>query len=108
MRQYARDRNVHRQVSLGAGHHLLNEAVRSIREDTMNYWQIATGALDRDYSDIFLRRGIAAVGNQIETMKAVSLGDCIVLKRGVKQTVAVGTVVARDGRFRGVGDKPWL
>jgi len=43
-----------------------------------------------------------------DTMESVALGDCMVLKRGVSQIVAAGTVVEREGRFRGVGDKPWL
>ena len=38
----------------------------------------------------------------------VQLGDKIILKRGLLQIVAVGRVVARDGKFKGDGDKEWL
>jgi hypothetical protein len=76
----------------------------------MSYWQIAAGDAGRDYADVFLRHGIAFVGGDgpTEAMKSVALGDCMILKRGMRQIVAVGTVVERDGRFKGVGDKAWL
>lgn len=69
----------------------------------MQYWQIAAGSESRDYSDDFLRYGLAFVGGQgpIATMKQVSLGDRIILKRGVTAILAVGVVVERDREWRG-------
>jgi hypothetical protein len=74
-------------------------------------WQIAAGSDGRDYIDRFLRHGMAFVGgnSQCTTMnRDVQLGDKIILKRGMSQIVAVGDVVARDGKFKGDGDKDWL
>jgi len=74
------------------------------------YWQVAAGSAGRDYADRFLQFGMAFVGGdkQIATMKGVSAGDVILLKRGLYQIVAVGEVVHRDGKFRGEKDKKWL
>jgi hypothetical protein len=36
------------------------------------------------------------------------LGDMIILKGGVSQILAMGRVVARDGKFKDSGDKDWL
>lgn len=74
------------------------------------YWQIAAGFHGRDYSEEFLRFGIAFVGGdeQRATMAEIKPGDVVVLKWGVKQIAAVGDVVARNGVCRGDGDKEWL
>ena len=76
----------------------------------MNYWQIAAGSEGRDYSEDFLRFGMAFVGGDTQraAMKDVSEGDCILLKRGKTQLLAAGTVVRRNGVFSGDGDKQWL
>ena len=78
--------------------------------DKPGYWQIAAGSLGRDYTDSFLRYGIAFVGGktQIATMAKVKAGDRMLLKRGLSEVVAVGAVVERDGRAAGNLDKPWL
>jgi hypothetical protein len=75
-----------------------------------NYWQIAAGSLGRDYSNEFLRYGMAFVGGdrQCETMATVEVGDVVLLKRGLSELVAAGRVVARDRVHRGEGDKSWL
>jgi hypothetical protein len=77
----------------------------------MTVWQVAAGSQGREYSDRFLRYGIAFVGPD-STLSTVNdfvlLGDKIILKRGMTQIVAVGHVVERDGKFKGDGDKEWL
>jgi len=77
----------------------------------MSVWQVAAGSTGRDYTDRFLRHGMAFVGgeNQCLTLDgSVQLDDKIILKRGLSQIVAVGRVVTRDGKFKGDGDKGWL
>lgn len=76
----------------------------------MTYWQIAAGSAGRDYSDDFLRFGMAFVGGdtQRSAMKGVHEGDCVLLKRGKTQLVAAGTVVRRNAIHNGDGDKQWL
>jgi hypothetical protein len=76
----------------------------------MNYWQIAAGSEGRDYSNEFLRFGMAFVGGdaQSKTMKDVREGNRVLLKRGKTQLVAAGTVVQRNGVYSGDGDKQWL
>jgi hypothetical protein len=75
-----------------------------------NYWQIAAGSFGRDYTNDFLRFGMAFVGGkrQIEAMHKVALGDRVILKRGVSRIAAVGQVVERDGKHKGDKDKDWL
>jgi hypothetical protein len=75
-----------------------------------NYWQIAAGSSGREYSDEFIRYGLAFVGGdtQIETMTRVQPGDRVLLKRGLSEIRAVGVVVERDGKHNGCGDKDWL
>jgi hypothetical protein len=76
----------------------------------MAYWQIAAGSVGRDYSDRFIRHGLAFVGGDeyISRMTQVRPGDIVVLKRGLGQILAVGEVVDRNGIFRSEGDKDWL
>ncbi len=77
----------------------------------MTVWQVAAGAAGRDYSDRFLKHGMAFVGgeNQRVTMReSVQLGDTIILKRGLSEIIAVGRVVERGGITKGDGDKEWL
>ena len=76
----------------------------------MHYWQIAAGAFGRDYSNEFIRFGMAFVGgdNQVAEMENVEVGDRILLKSGLAQLVAVGEVVKREGGHRGKDDKEWL
>ena len=75
-----------------------------------NYWQIASGSQERDYSEIFLSTGMAFVGGEKHeaTMTQVRLGDVIVLKKGRSKIVTVGDVIERGGTFQGNGDKEWL
>ena len=74
------------------------------------YWQVAAGSIGRNYADLFLKFGMAFVGgeNQVKTMAKVSIGDILLLKRGVSKVIAVGEVVERDGKHKGNKDKPWL
>ncbi|MEQ1845515.1 MAG: hypothetical protein ABL983_08050 [Nitrospira sp.] len=74
------------------------------------YWQIAAGSAGRDYSDRFIRLGMAFVGGdaQIATMDQVAVGDVMVLKAGLSKVLAAGEVVQRNGVHKGNGDKPWL
>ena len=71
------------------------------------YWQVAAGSGGRDYSEQFLRFGMAFVGNP-KTMEKVEEGDVLILKSGVKGIRAAGQVVCRGGRHKGLGDKKWL
>lgn len=75
-----------------------------------NYWQIAAGSRGRDYSNEFVRFGMAFVGGdtQCATMAMVAPGDVILLKRGLSQVIAAGEVVERNGKHSGDGDKEWL
>ncbi len=74
------------------------------------YWQIASGSHDRDYSDYFIKYGMAFVGgeDQISTMQKMKKGDIVVIKQGLYQIVAAGEVVQRDGKATGFWDKQWL
>ena len=76
----------------------------------MKYWQIAAGSEGRDYSEDFLRFGMAFVGGKspMKRMSEVEVGDRIILKRGMSRIVAAGEVVERDGQHRGENDKHWL
>jgi hypothetical protein len=82
----------------------------------MNYWQIAAGSDSRDYSEDFLKYGMAFVGGQeyIDRIKKVNLGDRIILKLGTQKIKAVGIVIEREGKYRGNADdvgessKEWL
>lgn len=64
-----------------------------------NYWQVAAGSAGRDYSDEFIKYGLAFVGDTIQeaTMDRVQLGDFMLLKRGLSEIRAVGVVVNRGG-----------
>lgn len=73
----------------------------------MTTWQMAAGSEGRDYSEYFLKYGIAFVGDGSH-MEQVNLNDMIVLKEGISAIKAVGTVVERDGHYRGQGNKEWL
>jgi len=77
---------------------------------TKQYWQVAAGSEGRDYTERFLRYGMAFVGGDspIVTMEQISLGDIVLLKRGLSSVVAAGEVVQRNGTHRGNGDKAWL
>ena len=73
------------------------------------YWHIAAGSNGRDYSQYFLKYGIAFVGGESkfsQRMAEVKEGDVIVLK--VEETIIAGTVVQRSGKHRGCCDKEWL
>jgi hypothetical protein len=74
------------------------------------YWQVTAGSDDREYSQDFLHYGMAFVGGkiQISTMDRVKKDDIIILRGGMKEVVAVGKIVERDGKFKGNGDKIWL
>ena len=74
------------------------------------YWQIAAGSSGRDYSNLFLQFGMAFVGGEthVETMRAVNIGDVVVLKQGTQKILAAGEVVQRNGTHSGCADKEWL
>jgi len=78
----------------------------------MKYWQIAAGSGtdSRDYSDEFLRFGIAFAGDdgQSNPICQVQPGERMVLKRGISRIIAAGEVVQRDGKHSGFDDKDWL
>jgi len=79
----------------------------------MSYWQVAAGSAGRDYSQEFLKYGIAFVGGkqQIETMDKVSPGDIVVLKVGKSKIRAAGSVVTRTSVYKGdarAENKDWL
>ena len=78
------------------------------REPTV--WQVAAGSDNRDYSDDFLKYGLAFVGGDAQraAMARVALGDFMILKRGKSDIVAVGRVENRHGTHGGDGDKEWL
>ncbi|MDP8974758.1 MAG: hypothetical protein M3N45_16705 [Actinomycetota bacterium] len=78
----------------------------------VSYWQVGSGQGDREYSREFLDYGIAAVGDS-GTMKKVRNGDIVVLRKGVKEIIAVGKVTEYKGQFKGCADaedegKGWL
>jgi len=78
----------------------------------VQYWQIASGSFGRDYTEDFLKFGMAFVGgeDQRRMMKEVQCGDRVILKKG-KYVMAVGVVEARDGKCqgdKGDGEKQWL
>jgi len=73
------------------------------------YWQIAAGGLGREFSNEFLRYGLAFAGTPQRLMlEQVKSGDVLLLKRGLSVIVAVGRAVERGGKCVGYGDKPWL
>ena len=77
---------------------------------TKTYWQIAAGSYGRNYTDYFIKYGMAFVGGpvQIATMREIKKGDIVVIKQGLYQIVAAGEVVERDGKSKGCEDKSWL
>lgn len=65
-----------------------------------NYWQIAAGDGGRDYSEYFLKFGVATVGgkpNVSTMMEKVKCGDIAVLKQGTSKILAAGKIVERNG-----------
>ncbi len=72
------------------------------------YWQVEAGSFGRDYSEAFLRYGIAFGGEIANQIDGVQVGHRIVLKRGRAVIQAVGVVLDRGGRCNGHGDKDWL
>lgn len=74
------------------------------------YWQIAAGNANRDYSSLFLKHGIAFVGGdeQVAQAQKIQVGDIIILKSGFSLILAVGEVVERKGRHSGTEDKLWV
>src|SRR5690606_4161837 len=63
----------------------------------INYWQIAAGDRGRDYSEFFLRHGVATVGGDphVQIMKGVKCGDVVILKKGTSHLLAAGKVITR-------------
>ena len=76
----------------------------------MTFWQIAAGSTGRDYSEDFLRFGLAFVGGAVQAaaIARVRPGDTVLLKRGMSMVIAVGEAVERGGKCTGKGDKEWL
>jgi len=76
----------------------------------MNYWQIASGSAQRDYHEAFLKYGMAFVGgdDKAATMEKIATGDRVLLKRGLKEVIAAGVVIEREGKCGGNADKKWL
>lgn len=83
---------------------------RNPRAPAPSYWQIAAGSESRDYTQRFIRHGLAFVGGEtsISRLSEVAVGDRIILKIGKTSIAAVGTVFERDGRCGGCHDRPWL
>src|SRR5580698_1318357 len=75
-----------------------------------HYWQVAAGNKDRNYSNLFLKYGLAFVGGdkQIAIADEVKKGDVMLLKGGTQQILAAGVVVERKGRIGGCNDKAWV
>ena len=63
-----------------------------------NYWQIAAGSAGREYSDEFIRYGLAFVGgnDHIETMTKVQPGDRVILKRVKEEEKTKGGIIIPD------------
>lgn len=85
----------------------------------VSYYQVAAGSFGRDYSDLFLKFGMAFVGwgKGKDKVTKVRSFDRIILKQGRKQIKAVGEVVSRKGkccgkntedREKGDNTKDWL
>lgn len=76
----------------------------------MALWVVSAGSYGRDYAEAFYRFGMAFVGgdNQCASMRGVKAGDIILLKRGITEFLAAGTVVKRNGVVCGYKDKDWL
>ncbi len=77
----------------------------------MNYWHIGTGSDQRDYSDLFLKYGIAFAGSCSRIKKEVNHKDILVFSKkckGQRAIRAAGVVVKRNGSFKGCDDKEWL
>lgn len=74
------------------------------------YWQIAAGSYGRNYSDYFIKYGMAFVGGdvQIATIREVKKGDIVAIKYGLYQIIAAGEIVEREGKSMGCEDKSWL
>ncbi len=66
------------------------------------YWQIAAGYQGRRYGELFLKYGMAFIGDKTR-MDKVSVGDILVLKDGKTAIRAVGEVQRNAD-----GDKDWL
>lgn len=66
------------------------------------YWQIAAGDQGRSYGELFLKYGMAFIGDKTR-MDKVSVGDMLVLKDGKTAIRAVGEVQRNAD-----GDKDWL
>lgn len=87
---------------------------------SIKYWQVASGAGDREYHEEFVKWGIAFVGERYwcpkppergKGMRHVSKGDRILLRgriEGTEEIVAVGEVVEHEGEHKGCGDKEIL
>jgi hypothetical protein len=72
-------------------------------------WQVAAGSKQRDYTEEFIRYGLAFVGRGAHrAISRVRPGDRMILKHGTSAIAAVGRVVERGGTCGGTGDKPWL
>ena len=79
--------------------------------DQIQYWQVAAGDAGRDYAKEFIRFGVAFVGGtSFERMmrEEVKVGHRILIKKGKGTIHAAGTVVVREGRHNGHGDKAWM
>ncbi|CAN5674496.1 hypothetical protein BH20ACT10_BH20ACT10_25400 [soil metagenome] len=79
----------------------------------VDYWQVGSGSGDRDYSEECIDLGMAFVGGDDDPMKYVDEGNVIVLRKGIKQIIAVGEVVKHPEEERckgrsGKDDKEWL
>lgn len=64
------------------------------------YWAIAAGSSGRDYSDLFLKFGMAFCGDKKQVAK-INVGDTVILKQrkmGKTGISAAGKVVQRDGK----------
>jgi len=73
------------------------------------YWQVASGAGDRNYDEEFINWGIAFVGEPYShRIGRVEKGDRILLRgrrNNAEEIVAVGEVTEYEGRYKGCKDK---
>jgi len=88
------------------------QIVESVSSDvaSQSVWQVSAGSEQRDYSEDFLRFGLAFVGGekQIAILAQVREGDLLILKRGKSAVLAVGRAVDRGAGHFGRGDRQWL
>ncbi len=74
------------------------------------YWQVAAGSYGREYTDAFIKYGMAFVGGDENTkaIQRVSKGDVMILKSGLSKIVAAGEVTEQGTLAGEEPTKQWL